>query len=436
MVRKSKTPARQMKDEGGPVMRLDISVSEARKAAEAFAVNRRVGLAAVSTGIREAVAGLFDQLLNAEMSLFLGREEQASNRRNGFVVREYALAGIGKLALSVPRDRNGEFRSAVVPRRERIDPRRNENLALLHLAGISSRTIATISKRVLDIEVSRETVLHSMTELKPAAEKWLTRELTNPCWALFIDGTNFRVQRRGSTELEPWLVVIGVDETNHRSLLAVEPAGREGVDGWRAAFRELKRRGLGASAVRVGVMDGLPGLEALFRDEFPNSVTARCWTHAKTNALAKAPSRLRAPFKVLLDKVMYARSEDEARNAFKKLKAAMDGDGQGAVACIEKDLDALVSHYRFERRFWLALKTTNCVERVHREMKRRTKAMDALGEGSLMVLVAFTALRLEAGWRRQRIDSRAIYNLAHVDRSAIDEEDAAHEAMDTLSGTE
>ena len=284
MKRKNKLPARRDGRKDGPVVRLDISVSEARRAAQAFAVDRRAALAAVSAGIREAVSGLFDQLLNAEMSLFLGREEQVSNRRNGFVVREYALAGIGKLALRVPRDRGGEFFSAIVPHRERLDPRLNENLALLHLAGISSRTIASISKRVLDIEVSRETVLHSMGELKPAAEKWLTRELTSPCWALFVDGTNFRVQRRGSTELEPWLVVVGVDEANHRSLLAVEPAGREGVEAWRAAFGTLKRRGLDASAVRVGVMDGLPGLEALFREEFPNAVTARCWTHAKTNA--------------------------------------------------------------------------------------------------------------------------------------------------------
>ena len=133
---------------------------------------------------------------------------------------------------------------------------------------------------------------------------------------------------------------------------------------------------------------------------------------------------------------MYAASEDDARKAFKKLKEGMNGDAQAAVACLEKDLDSLVAHYRFERRYWLATKTTNCVERVHREMKRRTKAMDALGEGNLRVLVAFTALKLESGWRRQRIDSRAIYNFAHVDRTAIETPEATKDAMDTLTGTE
>ena len=109
--------------------------------------------------------------------------------------------------------------------------------------------------------------------------------------------------------------------------------------------------------------------------------------------------------------MMYATSEDRARTAFARLKEAMNGEAQRAVGCLEKDLDALVAHYRFERRFWVALKTTNAIERLHRELKRRTKSMDALGESNLMVVVAFVALRLEAGWSRNRVDSQATEKL-------------------------
>jgi transposase-like protein len=282
------------------------------------------------------------------------------------------------------------------------------------------------------MEVSRETILESLGPLQKRAQDWLTRPLGQPYWALFIDGVNIKTRRRDSVELEPSLIVVGVDENNHRSILAVEPGARENVASWRAAFAALKRRGLDPSAVRVAVMDGLPGLENAFREAFPGAATSRCWLHALRNAVAKAPDRVRTPFKELAERVKYASSEDAARNAFKKLKEAMGEDGQRAVDCLEKDLDALVAHYKFDKKYWQALKTTNPVERVNREIRRRTRTMDAVGEGNLGVVIAFTALRLEAGWRRQKVDSRAIYNLALKSKAAISPEEATGEAMATL----
>jgi putative transposase len=91
-------------------------------------------------------------------------------------------------------------------------------------------------------------------------------------------------------------------------------------------FSELKKRGLTGSNVRLGIMDGLPGLEKLFREEFPNSVTQRCWVHSIRNATAKVPERLREPFKAQTDKIMYAPNEDAARREFVTLKAIMAKD--------------------------------------------------------------------------------------------------------------
>jgi putative transposase len=228
---------------------------------------------------------------------------------------------------------------------------------------------------------------------------------------LYIDGTTFRIQRRGSTEREPMLIVLGVTEDNHKSILAIEPGTRENVNCWKAVFSELKRRGLDAKAVRIGVMDGLPGLERLFGDEFTNAAVGRCWVHAMKNACAKTPARLRKPFKLLANKVMYAASEDDARKAFVELKEAMNRDAQRAVECLNKDLDALLLHYRFDKRLWVALKTTNAIERVHKEFKRRTKSMETIGESTLTSILAFTALRLEWGWSKYRVDSKALDNL-------------------------
>ena len=419
----------------GQFLRVELSIPEAQRLLQEYAHDRGAALEAVSKEFRNIAANVVNQLLNLELSLFLGSSESKGNRRNGYHrVREYCFKGVGGIEVRSPRDRDGKFESNLIPSYERIDPRTKNDLALLHLAGISNRTMATISKRLLGIDVGKNKVSSSLGPLREPARAWLTRPLGDrKYWALYVDGTNFRVQRRGSVESEPSLVVVGVDETNHRSILAIEPGSRENLDAWRVVFRSLKARGLDGEAVTVGVMDGLPGLERLFREEFPHAVTARCWLHALKNSLEKVPSRLRTPFKELAHKVMYAASESDARKAFRALKDAMKTDGQRAVECLENDLDALVAHYRFEKRYWLALKTTNAVERVHREIKRRTKAMDALGEGNLEVLVAFTALKLEAGWRKHRIDSRALHNLNAVDPPAIVDQNAAEEAMEELS---
>jgi len=271
-----------------------------------------------------------------------------------------------------------------------------------------------MSKRILGLEVSRQTVSNSLGCIEEKALEWLTRPINASYWALYIDGTNFKIQRRGSTEREPSLVVLGIDENNHKSILAIEPGTKDNVDAWEAVFKELIRRGLKTYHVRIGIMDGLPGLEKLFKSVFTKSVTARCWIHSLRNAMAKTPARFRLAFKKLAEDVMYAKSEDSAKQAFKALKEAMGADAERAVRCIEKDLESLTVHYRFERRFWMALKTTNPIERVNKEFKKRSRSMGTMGEKTLESLLAFTALRLEMNWKKVPVDAPQLAKLKYM----------------------
>lgn len=393
------------------IIKLEVSLPEAVKAIEEFRANRIRALDAIGAEIKTAVSTAIDHLLKSEMTLFLGKPDQADNKRNGYQERDYALKGVGCIRIRMPVDRKREFQSAVVPPREQTDPRLKQDMAVLHLAGLSTRTLAMVSKRVLGVEVSTDTVSESLGSIEEKALGFLTRRLEKRYWALFLDGTNFRIQRRGSVAKEPSLVVLGIDESNRMSILAVEPGTKDNTDAWAAVFAELSGRGLDMSAVRIGVMDGLPGLERLFQETFPKAVTGRCWVHALRNALAKTPERLRLTFKKLAHGAMYAPSENAARLAFQELKAAMGADAQRAVYCLEKDLDSLLRHYQFEKSLWRALKTTNPIERVNREFKRRTKSMDSLGERTLQVLVAFTAIRLEFGWQRTPVNSAHLESL-------------------------
>lgn len=395
------------------IVKVEIKVPALVKALEKFKENRLTALESLSTEIQSSVSEFFNSLLQTEMDVFLGEPDQALNKRNGYREREYALKGVGCLRIRFPQDRQRKFKSVIVPPHEQIDPRIKEDIAVLHLAGLSNRVLAMVSRRMLGVEVSTDTVTQSLDVIEDRALTWLERPLEKKYWALFVDGTNFRIQRRGSTEKEPTLVVLGIDIENHMSLLALQPGNKDDATSWRQVFKDLIARGLDSQTVQIGVMDGLPGLETTFKECFTKAVTGRCWAHSMRNSLAKMPERLRDAFKILADKIMYASSEADARQAFAALKAAMGNDADRAVRVIERDLDSLLAHYKFDRRFWRTLRTTNPIERVNKELKRRTKSMETVGERTLQVLLAFTAMRLEFNWQRFAVDTAHFEKLAN-----------------------
>ena len=402
------------------IIKVEIKIPELVKAIELFKENRITALEHLAVEVKSSVSEMFNNILQTEMSVFLGRPEQSGNKRNGFEEREYALKGVGCVRIRMPVDRKRNFKSVVIPPREQIDPRLKEDLAVLHLAGISNRVLSMISKRVLGVEVSTDTVTKSLSSVEGKALEWLERPLEKKYWALFVDGTNFKMQRRQSTEKEPALVVLGIDSDNLMSILAMQPGHKDSADCWREVFKDLVVRGLNPQAVQIGIMDGLPGLEAAFRESFVNAKTARCWVHSLRNALAKTPERLREAFKVLAHQIMYARSENDAREAFKGLKLAMGSDADRAVRCLEKDLESLLVHYKFDQRFWRTLRTTNPIERVNKELKRRTKSMETVGERTLNVVLAFVAMRLEYHWQRVPVDSAHLEKLGHKKQNQVE----------------
>lgn len=172
-----------------------------------------------------------------------------------------------------------------------------------------------------------------------------------------------------------------------------------------AGLYVCERWSLNPQSVQIGIMDGLPGLESAFRESFVNAKSARCWVHSLRNAMAKTPERLRIAFKKRAHQIMYARSENDAREAFKALKSAMGNDADRAVLCLERDIESLLVHYKFDQKFWRTLRTTNPIERVNKELKRRTKSMETVGERTLNVVLAFVAMRLEYHWQLVPVDS-------------------------------
>ena len=206
-------------------------------------------------------------------------------------------------------------------------------------------------------------------------------------------------------------MVIGVDTDNCKSVIAAVNGDKESRSSWAMVFSELKERGLDASAVQLGIMDGLPGLMDAFAEAFPKAGVGRCFLHKARNVFPRVPKRYQAEFKVNWDAMQYAKSKAEAREAWRTLNDRWSPICNDAVDCIEKDIDALLVHYEFPKEHWDALRTTNPIERVNKEFKRRSKSMEVVSPDGLKALLAFIALRLEYGWATTPITSNKLKNL-------------------------
>ncbi len=401
---------------GELLMKVVVKVQDVVAIARHFEASPVEAMREVITQVRAVVASTLEQVMDAEIELFLGQDEEAANKRNGYTTRAFGIKGLGCFRLRVPRDRAGRFESRVVPPRRHYDEATEKDLALLHLAGLSTRTLALISHRLLGIKVSAQEVSNSLATIIPAAKRFLERPLSDRSWMyLYIDGTNFKVQRT-TVDREPTLVVLGVDTTGRKSVLAMVQGDKEDRRAWEMVFSHLKERGLDAPAVQLGIMDGLPGLEQAFREAFPRARAARCWVHKGRNVLPRVPKRYQSEFKSDFDAVQYAEGQEAAREAFGVLKTKWAKACEDAVRTMEKDLEALLVHYEFPREHWEALRTTNPIERVNKEFKRRSKAMETVGPAGLQALLAFTALRLEFGWATTPITSNKLTHLAYREK--------------------
>lgn len=396
---------------GESLMKVVVKVRDAVALARRFETSPREALREVVEQVREGVRHTLEEVMEAEIGLFLGQPGERGNKRNGYVTRTFGIKGLGAIQLRVPRDRVGRFESHVVPAQRHYDEAIERDLALLHLAGLSTRMLAHLSAQIVGVKVSHTEVSRSLKTLVPAAKKFLDRPLTGRRFKyLYVDGTFFHV-RRTTVDREPTLVVLGVDESDHRSILAMIQGDKDAVDAWRMVFAQLKERGLDASAVQLGLMDGLPGLQTAFRESFRNAKTARCWVHKSRNVMPRVPRRYQKAFVTSWNAVAYASDGAAARAAFIALDQQWSATCSDAVECMARDLEALLVHYEFPKEHWNALRTTNPIERINKEFKRRSKAMETIGPDGLKVLLAFTALRLEFGWATTPISSN---KLAHL----------------------
>jgi len=213
---------------GEAPMKMEITVTEAMELINEIRKQPNDLFEMIRADVKESVGLYMTELMDAELTDFLGRkryERKAgkSNHRNGSYHRNYTLKGVGNVAVRIPRDRNGDFETRVIPRSKQYEDALREDLCVMFLSGVSTRTLSLISEKLIGRKICATEVSNASKQLAEAVEAWRQRDLSvEPIKYLYIDGTLFSMRIAGSIEKVPVLVVIGITETG--GSMQIEPS--------------------------------------------------------------------------------------------------------------------------------------------------------------------------------------------------------------------
>jgi len=206
-------------------------------------------------------------------------------------------------------------------------------------------------------------------------------------------------------------VVIGVTEIGQKQIIGIQSGDKESASSWRETFKDLKRRGLDSQTVTLGIMDGLPGLEKVFREEFPRGKVQRCQVHVARNVLAKVPRKLKQEVADDIRSIFYASSREKALEFSTRFAKRWQKETPAAVKCLQNSLDSCLTFFDFPEEEWISLRTTNVIERLNKEFRRRAKPMEIVArESACYTLLAFISIKMELYWRSNPV-GKVRYNL-------------------------
>lgn len=358
--------------------------------------------------VRAQLKALIEKALEAERDyhLQLSYYEHAPqcrlDYRNGYYFRDF-LTTLGRLArLRIPRSRRG-YRSQVLPRYQRRPQAVNELIRQAFLRGISTRQVGQVLQPVLGEAYSAQTVSNIIRDLDQQVEQFRRRPLRDQYVYLFLDGVVLKVRDlHRHMRRRVILVAYGITTTGRRELLAYQFAvNGESETSWTAFLQDLFLRGLEGSHLRLIITDGGKGLAAALPLVFPAIPVQLCWAHKLRNIADKVPRR-EGSCVAEAAAIYRAASKSEALAAFRHWKQHWQYRRPQAVACVERDLEALLHFFDVPAGHWKKVRTTNVIERAFREVRRRTRPMSSFTNLASCDRIVFGVLtHLNSSWERK-----------------------------------
>lgn len=333
-------------------------------------------------------AGLWIQrALEREREEFLGRRwaertPAASGYANGYEPRKVATAE-GAIEVKIPQVRGtaSPFRSTTLE----VLKNRTDSLELLalqlYIGGLSYADIADIFTTDLGVPNMSETVVMNLcASLEDSYKEFAERDLSQTrLLYLYIDGMYLRVSQNRKSK-EAVLVARGYTEAGRPVLLGLSVGPRESYEAWKEFLSGLRSRGLDSPLLTI--CDGCPGMLKAVAAVFPASAVQRCLFHMRRTLLNAVPKHLEAEIKDRLNEVFEATDYGDALSKARKVLAEYEGRAQSFVDKFRRHMEACLVYYKFPESHWTKIRTSNIIERMFQEVKRRTKIIPSFGKES------------------------------------------------------
>jgi len=327
------------------------------------------------------------------------RHEQRVDQANGFY-RRCLTTRQGVMALKVPRTRSGCFQSQVLPRYQRREPVINQALQQVFLLGVSTRQTGPALATLVGEAVSASTVSAVAKALDASVSQWHRRPLPDDYRYLILDGVSVRIRLVGAVRRRMVLCAYGVRQDGRRELIDFMIVKAEAEDTWKSFLLDLYRRGLRGKPLALITTDGQMGAIKALAYVWPQVSHQRCWVHKLRNL----QGRLKASQQKCLAEAKHiyqAHNTKQAINLFRAWKKRWQNINAGAVRCVEEDLEELLAFYASPARHWQRVRSTNVIERLFVEVRRRIRTMCAFTTQSSCQRILFSVFdRMNTYWSR------------------------------------
>jgi putative transposase len=363
------------------------------------------GKGALEEVMRERIRAMIEAIVDEELEAALGaaRSQRVGMLRAGYRhgKRERTLStSLGATTIAMPRariedddGRRREWRSQMIPRYQRRTERVDEAILGVYLSGTNTRRLrGALAPLWRGAPLSKDAVSRLVGRLREDFAAWAQRDLGElKIRYLFLDGWYPRVRIGKKRVRVPVLVTLGVCANGQRVVLDLRLAGVESEQAWLDAVRSLSARNLDSPI--LAVIDGNPGLAAALKVQWPQLAIQRCTNHKLWNLLAKAPAHLREELAEDYRRMIYAPSREAVEQARVGFLRKWKLRCKAVNASFEEAGDELFTFTSFPRSQWKALRTTNALERINEEFRRRTKTQASLPNEEAVLFLLFGLLR-------------------------------------------
>ncbi len=381
----------------------------------------------LEAGVRTRIRGFIEELLEAELDVVLGRDRYERPRfaetgagskaivkaghRHGHRERQI-LGSFGPVTVRVPRARldtsdgkTAEWKNKTIPAYQRRTKKADALIVGAYLAGTNTRRVRRALATLFNGAVGKDTVSRVWRKVKGDWDAWNKRSLAGePIIRLILDGTVVRVRLDKKSTSISLLVALGVRQDGQKVLLAVKNMGGESEAAWRVLLDDLVTRGL--KTPELVIVDGAPGLEKALAVLWSGMLVQRCTVHKHRNLLAHAPDRLHEEVSADYNDMIYAASKPEIEVKRKAFICKWRVKCRAVAESLEEAGDKLFTFTRFPKSQWKSIRTSNAIERLHEEFKRRIKTQTVLpsAETAAMLFWALMAsgqitMRKVDGWQ-------------------------------------